>query len=927
LGFVNFSMDQFGVQSPDLKRIARTPLLPASNAPSESDAQPVMQWLGADVKSVTTPGEISATGLGHAEGVFVIHVPPDSAAAKAGLHENDVILKLNATALTGLKDFIAAWQTAENGEPLHMEVWREQKRLGIDLTKAESPREHLSLDANWKFHLGDEWAGAMQFDKSGVVGGPASDTLPGEVKWRTVNLPHDWAIELPFDRSGDGNHGFKPLGPGFEKTSIGWYRREFQLPAQDSSKRIWLTFDGVFRDATVWVNGWLVRRHEGGYYPFREDITNVVRFGEKNVIAVRVDATKFEGWFYEGAGIYRHVWLEKTAPLAIAPDGIFVYSTFKNNVPADTAQVHVDATLLNTRPDAATAEVSCEIISPEGQSLSSFKAPATDAPGQSQTTIRASAEVASPVLWSPESPKLYKLVTRVRIGDKLIDQEETSFGIRTEAFDPTVGFLLNGKRYEIHGTCNHEDHAGVGTAVPDALQAFRVKKLKEFGCNAIRTAHNPPTPELLDACDHLGMLVMDESRTFGSDAENLRKWGEQICRDRDHPCVTIWSIGNEERLVEDTPQGAKVALAMQNCAKRLDPTRPVTYAAPEGNVFQGVNSVIEVRGWNYNYGPGMDAYHSEHPNQPNLGTEQASAVGTRGNYANDWAAGRIQAYDIVWPGWEATAESWWSYFADHPWLSGGFAWTGFDYRGEPSPCPWPCINSQFGILDTCGFPKDSFYYYQAWWTTRPVLHLAPHWNWPGKEGQEIRVEAQSNCREVELFLNGGSLGRKVMKPHSKLFWQVKYSPGILSAKGFDAAGALTAETQVQTTGAPARVQLTPDRKVINADGEDVAVFTMAALDSEGRVVPLAQNKIKLAVAGSGKIIGVGNGDPTCHEPDTYINADAAGWSRSLFNGLAQVIVQSTQEAGDIKLTAESEGLTPATGVVQTQQCALRPAVP
>jgi beta-galactosidase len=689
-----------------------------------------------------------------------------------------------------------------------------------------------------------------------------------------------------------------------------------------------LTFDGVFRDATVWVNGWLVKRHEGGYYPFREDLTDVVKFGEKNSIAVRVDATKFEGWFYEGAGIYRHVWLDKTAPLAIAPDGVFVYSTFKNNVPAATAQIHVEASLLNALADPGAAEVSGQIISPDGQSVAQFNAPVAKVSGESQATIQLLTDVSSPVLWSPDSPKLYKLIISVRVGGKLVDEQETSFGIRTMAFDPAVGFLLNGKRYEIHGTCDHQDHAGVGTAIPDALQDFRVKTLKEFS-NALRTAHNPPTPELLDACDRLGMLVMDECRTLGSDSENLTKWTEQIRRDRNHPCVFIWSIGNEERAVENTPQGAAVALSMQNCAHRTDPTRPVTYAAPNGNMSQGINSVIEVRGWNYHYGPDTDAYHAQHPNQPNLGTEQASVVGTRGNYANDWAAGRIQAYDIVWPGWEATAESWWSSFANRSWLSGGFAWTGFDYRGEPSPCPWPCINSQFGILDTCGFPKDSFYYYQAWWTTRPVLHLTPHWNWPGREGQEIRVEAQSNCKQVELFLNGDSLGKQPMPPHSKLVWQVKYTPGVLSAKGFDAAGNLIAETSVQTTGAAVQVQLTPDRKTINADGQDVAVFTVAALDQQGRVVPLAQNAINFSIAGAGKIIGVGNGNPTCHEPDTFA-ADAKpdpAWARSLFNGLAQVIVQSTSQAGEFKLSTNSDGLMPATAVVQTKPCKLRPSVP
>ena len=664
---------------------------------------------------------------------------------------------------------------------------------------------------------------------------------------------------------------------------------------------------------------------------------------------------------------------------------------------------------------------------------------------------------------------------------KIVDQKETFFGIRTVGFDATNGFLLNGKHYELYGTCNHQDMAGVGAALPDALQSFRVAKLKEFGCNAIRTSHNPPTPELLDACDRLGMLIMDESRLLGSDSENLRKWDDQIRRDRNHPSVAIWSVANEEFSVEDSPQGGNVARTMQNYVKQLDPTRPVTYAAPEGDTFAGINGVIEVRGWNYHvgkdaahYGKDIDSYRAKHPNQPQVGTEQGSTVSTRGIYENDKVRGYVSAYDVNAPSWANTAEEWWSVFAERPWLSGGFVWTGFDYRGEPTPYEWPCINSHFGILDTCGFWKDIAWYYQAWWTTNTVLHLVPHWNWPGKEGQEIRVDAFSNCKQVELFLNGASLGKQDMKPNSHLTWQVKYAPGTLSAKGFDAAGNVIAETKVETTGDATQIQLTPDRKTINADGEDVSVFTVSALDAQGRAVPVAQNKINFAIEGAGKILGVGNGDASCHEPDTFIpnlpahtiavndwrwtlakisgnsavpeyandfddsswstikpktdgdtgelviktenttaiyrahlkltaedlnnpgvlirfagcddegwyfvngqcvgeshdwqaqpqfdikqflhagdnviavgvknnggegglnpdvNVDVIGkataspWSRSLFNGLAQVIVQSTKDAGEIKLTASADGLQSVTATIQTAAGPMRPSVP
>ena len=731
------------------------------------------------------------------------------------------------------------------------------------VTAADSPREHLSLDANWKFHLGDDWPNALRLDKAGASGGPAAEKF-NDNAWRSLDLPHDWAIELPFDANADGSHGFKPVGPGFPKNSTGWYRRTFDLPAADARKRLWLTFDGVFRDATVWVNGWLVTRHEGGYYPFREDITDVAHVGGRNVVTVKVDASKFEGWFYEGAGIYRHVWLDKTAPLAIAPDGIFVRSEFKHNLPAGKAEIEVEMRLLNSLTNQAEATVNCEIISPDGKSVAKFKE-SEAVKGAALKTVNLESKVASPVFWSPESPKLYKLITTVAVAGKVVDQKETAFGIRTFAFDATNGFLLNGRHYELYGTCNHQDMAGVGAALPDALQYFRVAKLKEFGCNAIRTSHNPPTPELLDACDRLGMLIMDESRLLGSDAQNLAKWESQIRRDRNHACVGIWSVANEEFSVQATPQGGNVARTMQALVKSLDPTRPVTYAAPQGDTFDGINGVIEVRGWNYHVGQDMDNYHAKHPDQPNVGTEQASTVSTRGIYANDKQRGYVSAYDDNAPSWATTTERWWSYFADRPWLSGGFVWTGFDYRGEPTPYGWPCINSHFGVLDVCGFPKDNFYYYQSWWTTNTVLHLLPHWNWPGKEGQTVRVDALSNCKSVELFLNGASLGKQAMKPNSKLSWSVTYAPGTLSAKGFDDAGNVIAETKVETTGEPAAVQLTPNRPTINADGEDVSVITVAVADDKGRIVPVAGNKINFTIEGAGKILGVGNGDPSCHE--------------------------------------------------------------
>jgi len=749
---------------------------------------------------------------------------------------------------------------------------------------AATGREHLSLDSGWRFHLGDDWPGALRLDKAGSSGGPAAVKF-NDSTWRSVDLPHDWAVELPFDQTADGSHGYKALGAAFPRNSIAWYRRTVTAPKEDVGRRVWLTFDGVFRDATAWVNGWLVAHHEGGYYPFREDITDLLHYGEPNVISVRVDATRSEGWFYEGAGIYRHVWLDKTAPVAISPDGIFVRAAFPNNVPANEADIHIGTDVRNASDSAATVTVTHDILGPNGAVVAHATA-TVDVPAHARAHAEAQGTVAQPELWSPETPTLYVVATHLAVASTEVDRLQMTFGIRTVGFDKDRGFLLNGKPYALKGTCNHQDHAGVGAALPDALQAFRIAKLKEFGSNAYRTSHNPPTPELLDACDRLGMLVMDESRLLGSDAENLRKWDDQIRRDRNHPSVAIWSVANEEFSVQSTAQGAAVARTMQTYVKQLDPTRPVTYAAPQGDEFDGINGVIDVRGWNYHIGT-ADSYHAKHPNQPEVGTEQASTTTTRGIYARDDQRGYVSAYGDDVPGWSNTAEDWWTYYAARPYLSGGFAWTGFDYRGEPTPFNWPCINSHFGILDTCGFPKDVFWYYKAWWTNEPVLHLLPHWNWSGRDGQTIRVDALSNCQEVELFVNGTSAGRQTMKPNGRLTWKVNYAPGVVSAKGFDAAGKLVTETKIETTGEPTALKLVPDRPSIAADGRDVAVFTVSAMDANGRSVPVAANKVAFALEGAGKILGVGNGDPSSHEPDAFIapspvqTIPVAGWKWKL----------------------------------------------
>jgi beta-galactosidase len=484
-------------------------------------------------------------------------------------------------------------------------------------------------------------------------------------------------------------------------------------------------------------------------------------------------------------------------------------------------------------------------------------------------------------------------------------------------WDPDAGFFLNGKHVILKGTCNHQDHAGVGSAIPDRLQEFRIKRLKEMGSNAYRTSHNPPTPELLDACDRLGMLVLDENRTFSSEAEGTSQLERLIRRDRNHPCVFAWSLANEEGSDQGNARGQRMATTLRRLARSLDPTRPVT-AAMNGGWGAGFSLVLDVQGFNYGTGARMDQFRARFPRLPAMGTEVASTVSTRGIYANDKEKGYVSAYDLNFPPWAATAETWWTTYAARPWLAGGFVWTGFDYRGEPTPYKWPCTSSHFGIMDTCGFPKDNFYYYQAWWGDRPVLHLFPHWNWAGKEGQDIDVWVHSNLDRVELFLNGRSLGSQAMQRNSHLAWKVPYAPGSIEARGFkDNAQVLVATRE--TTGAPAAIVVRPDRASIHADGEDVTVLEVQVVDAAGRIVPTADNQVTFAVSGEGRLLGVGNGDPSSHEADK-------GSVRRAFNGLCCAIIQSSKSPGSIQVVASASGLRSATLAIPTTVSAPRPAV-
>ena len=775
----------------------------------------------------------------------------------------------------------------------------------------QSPRERLLMDPGWRFHLGEatlpppiNHGDTYNSVKAGWAQGAAGVSFDDSA-WRTLDLPHDWLVEQPYDPAGNVSHGFRAGG-------VAWYRKRFDLPAEDLGRQLWLEFDGVFRSCKVWLNGHRIGDHRSGYTSFYFDISDVANYGGENVLAVRVDATDVEGWWYEGAGIYRHVWLTKTSPLHIGHWGTFVTATLDDETGAGWADIAIRTTVVNETDEQAICEIHCTVLDPGGQEAASglFE---LGLPERMYFEAEQHVQLASPQLWDVDCPALYTLHTEIRMGDEVVDASDTPFGIRSFRFDADEGFFLNGRPLKLLGTCNHQDHAGVGVAVPDAVQEFRVSRLKDMGSNAYRTAHNPPAPELLDACDRLGLLVMDENRHLSSSTEGLSDLESMIRRDRNHPSVIMWSMANEEPL-QETEAGARIVTAMNRRTRELDPTRPTTTAMNGG--WAGAFSLAhDVQGCNYNPGA-YDGYRAAHPGHPVLGSETSSALSTRGIYVTDPASGYLSAYDVNCPDWGNHAEEAWRAIADRPFMAGTFVWTGFDYRGEPQPYEWPCINSAFGIMDTCGFPKDNFYYYQAWWGGNTVLHLLPHWNWPERLGEAIPVWCHSNCDEVELFLNGESLGRKAMPRNGHLEWEVVYAPGALSATGYiDGEEAATAV--VETTGAAEHLQLTPDREAIGADGEDVCVVTASVHDAEGRLVPTANDLIAFAVSDNASVLGVGNGDPSGHEPDK-------AEERHAFNGLCQVLVQSKRgAAGAIELTATAPGLKPAKVTIASAESAVR----
>ena len=732
-------------------------------------------------------------------------------------------------------------------------------------------RELILIDKDWKFSFGHLYDTKKDFGhaegyfsyltKTGFGDGPAAKDFDDRA-WRKLDLPHDWAVEQPFSESASFSHGFKAAGKNFPDKSIGWYRKKITIPNEDLGRTISLKFDGVFRNSKVFFNGFYLGTEQSGYNGFEYDVTAYVNYGGENTIVVRVDASMEEGWFYEGAGIYRHVYLQKTNPIHVLTNGTYVTSELKNN----DASVTADVTIENKGNYKGSIEISQTIFNKENKQAATFSETIFAPEFYKTITHSTKLHVENPLLWDIDSPNLYRLVTQIKQDGKIIDSYETPFGIRTIEFNAESGFFLNGKPLKLKGTNNHQDHAGIGTALPDEIQYYRIKKLKEMGSNAYRCSHHPPTPELLKACDELGMLVIDETRLMGINDYHLNDLQRMIERDRNHPSIFCWSVGNEEWNIEGGIVGERITNVMQDFAKSIDPTRPVTVGISSG-FKSGISSVVEIMGYNYLGNGNIDAHRNQFKQQPGMGTEEGSTFATRGIYFTDDAKHYQSTYDKKPRPTFYSIEEGWKFYAERPYLAGVFFWTGFDYRGEPTPYGWPSVTSYFGMMDVCGFPKDNVFYLKSWWGIEPVLHLLPHWNWTGMEGKEIDVWAYSNCDEVELFLNKKSLGKKKMEQNGHLEWKVKYTPGTLEAIGYRDGKKIITEIK-KTTGKAENIKLSLDKE--NILKGNVSVISVEVTDKNGLHIPTANDEINFSVKG-GKILGIGNGDPTSLESDQFID--------------------------------------------------------
>lgn len=789
---------------------------------------------------------------------------------------------------------------------------------------AQVSRERINFDRGWQFAFGDASSPAKDFGcgteyfnyltKAASIHNEGPYSMKFDASgWAEVDVPHDWVVDLPYAEDASHSHGYKTVGYKYPQTSVGWYRKTFTVPEDDYGKHLWLQFDGIFRDSRVWVNGFYLGGEPSGYAVQTYDISEYLNYGGENIVCVRADASLEEGWFYEGAGIYRHVWLNKASSLHVAPFGTFVRAEFPGDsdncddvfldIDTEVRNMSAAATgtayiLRHTLMDASGSKAAyCEV---EGETLS----------GKDSDNTNVRMKVENPHLWSCEDPYLYTLVTEVTLDGRVMDTYETATGIRKAEFDKDKGFLLNGKQVKLKGVNVHQDHAGVGSGIPDGLQEWRLMQLKKFGCNAYRSSHNPMTPELLDACDRLGILVIEENRLTGINSMHTELLERMIRRDRNHPSIILWSVGNEEWGLEWNDFGRRIAESMREYCHRFDPSRLMSVASSSG---PNILMPADVAGYNYILQNPVDKHRGDYPERCAVGSEETTGCGTRGIYfdsaegsseksAVNAGDGRMVALNRKPHGPDSLfncIERGWKFYAERPWLGGLFYWTGFDYRGEPNPMVFPATSSEFGILDYCGFPKDEAYYLKAWWTDEPVLHILPHWNLDGHEGETVSIWVYSNLDEVQLIVNGKKLERKKMPENGHLEWTAEYQPGWIKAIGYR-DGKKVMERRLETS----------DKAVDAVWTYDLIGETMVACvemrDSKGRFVPTDNSEISFTAPTGWRILGWGNGDPAFQYVERPVvsgisandnvctpalDKDADTISVHVFNGLAQVVLQ------------------------------------
>ncbi len=781
------------------------------------------------------------------------------------------------------------------------------------------PGKTTDFNNDWRFHLGNvENAEKEGFDDS---------------QWRTLNLPHDWSIEGEFSQSNPAGTGGGALPGG-----LGWYRKTFTVPMESKDKLVFIEFDGVYRNSEVWLNGHHLGKRPYGYISFEYELTSYLRFGpQKNVLAVKVDNSQQpNSRWYSGSGIYRNVWLTTTEKTRVEHWGTYVTTP---EVSEQAATVQIKTKLRN---DSETEAVNLTTIIYDARDKEVARA--TDknvARPRSAVEVSQELKVSQPILWSIENPYLYKIVSQVEQRGRVVDRYETPLGIRYFVFDIDKGFMLNGKPVKIRGVCDHHDLGALGAAVNRRALERQLEMLKAMGANGIRTSHNPPAPELLELADKMGFIIMDEAFDMWKkektkfdyhldwDEWHKRDLEDMVLRDRNHPSIFIWSIGNEiaEQWGGD-PAAGIIGKELSGIVRSLDKTRPITSACnnvSEQNTLISAGD-LDLVGTNYAHDR-IPQFPKLFPGRKLIGTETTSALATRGSYdmpsdvIRRWpprwdkelkegnADLSCSSYDNCSAPWGSTHEETWKIVKKTDFFSGMFIWTGWDYIGEPTPYPWPAISSYFGIIDLAGFPKNVYYMYQSEWTNKPVLHLFPHWNW--KAGDSVDVWAYFNSAEVELFLNGKSLGTKrKIGDELHVAWRVPYQPGALKAVSRK-DGKVVLTDEVRTAEQPARILLIPDRKTIRSDGMDLSFVTVKVVDKNGTLVPRADNLVNFDLSGEGFIAGVDNGSEISHESFKANH-------RRAFHGMALVIIQSKGKAGRIQLKATAEGLTPASMVIDAR---------